>query len=130
MNKRSTRATTMSCRYLAMLSRRITSVAPDMDLLNDKECFTRPEKCFIKRTKRNMEDTHPFLRDGTTTSRTENSLSLVGWTKQDDTLSAVCIEKVVCMKTKDELYQKVRLTPRVPRVVLKSNSQIDLQDQR
>ena len=33
------------------------------------------------------------------------------------------------MKTKDELYQKVRLTPRVPRVV-KSNSQIGLQDHR
>ena len=33
-----------------------------------------------------------------------------------DTLPAVCIEKVVCMKTKDELYQKVRLTPRLPRV--------------
>ena len=28
-----------------------------------------------------------------------------------DTLPAVCIEKVVCMKTKDEPYQKVRLTP-------------------
>ena len=42
----------------------------------------------------------------------------------NDTLPAVCIEKVVCMKTKDELYQKVRLTPRVPRVVLKSNSRI------
>ena len=35
-----------------------------------------------------------------------------------NTLPAVCIEKVVCMKTKDELYQKVRLTPRVSRVVL------------
>ena len=34
------------------------------------------------------------------------------------------------MKTKDELCQKVRMTPRVPRVVLKSNSQICLQDQR
>ena len=33
-------------------------------------------------------------------------------------------------KTKDELHQKVRLTPRVPRVVLKSNSQIGLQDER
>ena len=33
------------------------------------------------------------------------------------------------METKDELYQKVRLTPRVPRVVLKSNSRICLQDQ-
>ena len=47
-----------------------------------------------------------------------------------DTLPAVCIEKVVCMKTKDEQYQKVRLTPRVPRVVLRSNSQIGLQDQQ
>ena len=34
-----------------MLSRRITSVAPDMDHLNDKECFSRPEKCCLKRTK-------------------------------------------------------------------------------
>ena len=34
------------------------------------------------------------------------------------------------MKTKDELYQKERLTPRVPRVVLRSNSQIGLQDQQ
>ena len=33
-----------------------------------------------------------------------------------DTLPAVCIEKVVCMKTKDELYQMVRLTPTLPRV--------------
>ena len=40
-----------------------------------------------------------------------------------NTLPAVCIEKAVCMKTQDELYHKVRLTPRVPRVVLKSNSQ-------
>ena len=45
-----------------------------------------------------------------------------------DTLPAACIEKAVCMKTTDELYQKVRLTPRVPRVVLKSNSQHGLQD--
>ena len=36
----------------------------------------------------------------------------------------------MCMKTKDELFQKIRLTPRVPRVVLKSNSQSGLQDQR
>ena len=45
-----------------------------------------------------------------------------------NTLLAACIEKAVCMKTTDELYQKVRLTPRVPRVVLKSNSQYGLQD--
>ena len=36
---------------------------------------------------------------------------------------AARVEKAVCMKTQDELYQKVRLTPRVPRIVLKSNSQ-------
>ena len=36
-----------------------------------------------------------------------------------NTLPAACIEKAVCMKTTDELYQKVRLTPRVPRVFLK-----------
>ena len=46
------------------------------------------------------------------------------------TLPAVCIEKVLCMKAKNALYQKVRLTPRVPRVVLKPNSQIGPQDER
>ena len=47
-----------------------------------------------------------------------------------NTLLAVCIEKAVCMKTKEELYQKVRLTPRLPRVVLKANSHSGQQDQR
>ena len=36
-----------------------------------------------------------------------------------NTLPAACIEKAVRMKTQDELYQKVRLTQRMPRVVLK-----------
>ena len=45
-----------------------------------------------------------------------------------NTLPAARIEKAVCMKTQDELCQKVRLTARVPRVVLKSNSQYGLQD--
>ena len=45
------------------------------------------------------------------------------------TLPAACIEKAVCMKNQ-ELYQKVRFTPRVRRVVLKSNSQYGQQDLR
>ena len=45
-----------------------------------------------------------------------------------NTLLAACIEKAVCLKTQDELYQKVRLTPRVPRVELKSYSQYGQQD--
>ena len=49
------------------LSSRIISAEPDMDFLNDKECITRPEKCY---TKRNMVDTHPFLRDGSATTDT------------------------------------------------------------
>ena len=69
--RRSTRATTMSCRYLAMLSRRITSAAPDMDLPNDNECITRLKICCTKLVKRNMEDIHPFLRGGTTNTVTE-----------------------------------------------------------
>ena len=36
-------------------------------------------------------------------------------------LLAACMEKVICMKTKDEFYQKNRLTPIERRVVLKSN---------
>ena len=63
----------MSCRYPAMLPRRRTSAAPDMDLLNDKECITRPEKCYTKQVKRNLEDTHPFLH---------KSLSDIGWTEK------------------------------------------------
>ena len=45
-----------------------------------------------------------------------------------NTLLAACIEKAVCMKTTDELYQKVRSTPRVPRIVLKPNSKYGQQD--
>ena len=45
-----------------------------------------------------------------------------------DTLPAEFIEKAVCMKTKDQLYQKESSIPRLPRVVLKANSQCGLQD--
>ena len=45
-----------------------------------------------------------------------------------NTLLAACFEKAACMKTTDELHQKVRLTPRVPRVVLNSTSQYGPQD--
>ena len=71
VKRRSTRATTMSCRYPPMLSRRITSAEPDMDLLNDNECITISKTCCAKRAKRNMEDTHPFLRGDTATTSTE-----------------------------------------------------------
>ena len=47
-----------------------------------------------------------------------------------NTLPAACIEQAVCMKTQEELYAKVRLAPRLPRVVLKSNSQCGQQDLR
>ena len=43
-----------------------------------------------------------------------------------NTLPAACIEKAVCMNTQDELDQKVRLIPRVPRVLRKSNSHYGL----
>ena len=46
-----------------------------------------------------------------------------------NTLPAVCFQKAACMKTQDELYQKVRLTLRVPRTVLQSNSQYSPQNQ-
>ena len=45
-----------------------------------------------------------------------------------NTLPAACIEKAVCVKTQDELHQKVRSTLGVPHVALKSNSQYGLQD--
>ena len=61
MRRRSTRTTTMSCRYPAVLSRRIASAEPVMDLLKDQESITRPEKCYTTQVKRNMENTHPFL---------------------------------------------------------------------
>ena len=47
-----------------------------------------------------------------------------------DTLPAVCIEKAIRLKTKEELYLKVRFTARLPRVALKPNSQIGQQDQQ
>ena len=45
-----------------------------------------------------------------------------------NTLSAICIEKAVCMKMKEELYHMVYLSPRLQRVVLKASSQSGQQD--
>ena len=45
-----------------------------------------------------------------------------------DTLPAEFIEKAICMKTKDQLYQRESVILR-PRVVLKANSQSGSQDQ-
>ena len=44
-----------------------------------------------------------------------------------DTLPAEFIEKAICMKTKDQLYQRESVILR-PRVVLEANSQCDSQD--
>ena len=46
-----------------------------------------------------------------------------------NTLPVTCIEKAVCMKTKEELHHKVCQSPRLPRNVLKPNSQSGQQDQ-
>ena len=46
-----------------------------------------------------------------------------------NTLPAICIEKAVCMKTKEELCHKVYQSPRLPRVILKPNSQSGKHDQ-
>ena len=44
-----------------------------------------------------------------------------------DTLPAEFIERAICMKTKDQLYQRESVIPR-PRVVLRANSQSGSQD--
>ena len=41
----------------------------------------------------------------------------------NNTLPAICMEKAVCMKTKEELYHKANQSPRLLRVTLKPNSQ-------
>ena len=40
-----------------------------------------------------------------------------------DTLRAICIDKVFCMKTREELYCRIYKSPRLPRVTLVPNSQ-------
>ena len=40
-----------------------------------------------------------------------------------DTLPAICIDKVVCMKTREELYCKIYGSPKLPRVTLVPNLQ-------
>ena len=44
------------------------------------------------------------------------------------TLPAMCFEKVVCMKTGEELFCKVHQSPRLPRVTLVPNSQDSRKD--
>ena len=43
-----------------------SSRMPNMDLLNDKECTTRLERCCKKLVKKSTEAIHPYLHDGTT----------------------------------------------------------------
>ena len=45
-----------------------SSRMPNMDLLNDKECTTRLERCCKKLVKKSTEAIHPYLHDGTTTT--------------------------------------------------------------
>ena len=40
-----------------------------------------------------------------------------------DTLPAICMNRVVCMKTREELYCRIYKSPRLPRVTLVPNSQ-------
>ena len=47
----------------------------------------------------------------------------------NNTLSAISIKKAVRMKTEEELYHEVYQSPRLPRVILKPNSQSGQQDQ-
>ena len=44
------------------------------------------------------------------------------------TLPAICLKKMVCMKTGEELHWKVHQSPRFPRVTLVPNSQHDQND--
>ena len=44
-------------------------------------------------------------------------------TTLSDTLPAICIDKVVCMKTRKELYCRILKSPRLLRVTLVPNSQ-------
>ena len=46
-----------------------------------------------------------------------------------NTQPVICIEKAVCMKTKEELYYKVCQPTRFPRSMLKPNSRSGRQDQ-
>ena len=47
-----------------------------------------------------------------------------------NTLPAICFEKAVCMKTKEEQDHEVYQLPQLPRVILKPNSQSGQQDQQ
>ena len=73
----------MSSRYPAVLSRRITSAVPDMDLPNDNECITRVKKCRTKLVKRNMEGHSSFLARWHNEYSYRDSLTRIGWTEQD-----------------------------------------------
>ena len=80
--RRSTRTTTTSYQFLAMLSKRITVAVPNMDLLSDSECTTRPRICCKKLVNPSMDDTIPYSKDGIVTPNIESVLSDIGWTEE------------------------------------------------
>ena len=67
----------------------------------------------------------------------QNSVLVQFYTRSEERIAilsntitrAIFIEKAVCMKTKEEFFHKVFLSPRLPRVALKANSQSGQQKQ-
>ena len=83
MKKWSTRATTLSCRYPAASSRRITSAAPDMDLLNDNECFLKAKEMLHKAGQEKHGSHSSNIARWLNDYKNRKSLSDIGWNEQD-----------------------------------------------
>ena len=54
------------------------SPVPNMDLPSGSECTARPRKCCKKLVNPSMEDTNPYLKDGTKTHNTESLCQKLG----------------------------------------------------
>ena len=76
------RTTTTSCQFLAMLSKRITLVVPNMDLLNGNECTARLRKCCKKLVNPSMEEINPYLERWHKDEQDRKSLSEIRWTEE------------------------------------------------
>ena len=89
----------MSCRYLAMLSRKITSVVSNMDS-EQQRMFYEAREMLHKAGQKKHEGHFSIFTRWHNDYEYRNSLSFVGWTEQDILLFDNCFGKSFIRRNK------------------------------
>ena len=86
-----------------MLSRRTAAVVPNTDLLKDKECASKRNRCSKRHVRKSTETTKQYVHDGKPAKSTG---LLIGWKEKDTMLyDRIALEKQIHVATRAENIQ-------------------------